>query len=143
MWDIAYFNGGTKMLDHFNEFLVEYRKAWNSCKVEEIMNYTSRDFKARWADVESVVSDWGYQEAYDGWEGAYSTYEGRGPEWHFEDVSIEINQYQEAVAVFWVRFKIDGSILPIKKLFIEAFRIEDGQWKKIREYVELPIKTEE
>ncbi|QOR67844.1 hypothetical protein IM538_06845 [Cytobacillus suaedae] len=51
------------MLDKFKEYLVEYRNAWNSCRVEEIMKHASRDFKARWADAESVVSDWVYLEA--------------------------------------------------------------------------------
>jgi hypothetical protein len=127
------------LMEDFKDFLVKYRVSWNSCNADEIMKHVSKELRTRWADTEQYTSDWGYEEAYSGWKQAFAAYKDREPEWKFEDLVTEINEKQEGIAVFMVRFKIDGSILNIKKLFVETFRKEDGEWKKIREYVELPI----
>jgi hypothetical protein len=127
------------LLEDFKIFLVKYRESWNSCNDGEIMKHVSTELRTRWADTEHLILDWGYKEAQTGWKQAYAIYNGRDPKWEFEDLVIEINAEQEGVAVFWVKFRIDGSFLNIKKLFVETFRKEDGEWKKIREYVELPI----
>jgi hypothetical protein len=129
------------LLEDFKAFLMRYRESWNSCDVEEIIKHSSKDLKVRWADTESCVADWGYNEAKVGWNQAYTSYEGRNPVWHFEDIVTEINANQEGITVFWIRFEIDGSFLDIKMLFNETFQQENGEWKKVREYVELPINT--
>jgi hypothetical protein len=129
------------LLEDFKSFLTRYRESWNSCDVEEIIKHSSNELNVRWADKDSCVSDWGYNEAKVGWKQAYTSYEGRNPKWNFEDIVTEISSNQEGIAVFWVRFEIDGSLLDIKMLFNETFRKENGEWKKIREYVELPIRT--
>jgi hypothetical protein len=118
------------LLDDFKEFLVNYRESWNSCNDEEIIKHSSEELKTRWADSEVLVSDWGYKEAKVGWKQAFTSYKGRDPEWHFEDIVTEINSKQEGIAVFWVRFKMDGSFLNIKKLFVETFRKENGPASK-------------
>ncbi|MGG3564801.1 hypothetical protein ABES03_24695 [Neobacillus rhizosphaerae] len=120
----------------FKEFLVEYRASWNSLDARRIASHSSKDLKVRWANPESSIADWGYEEAKEGWKQAYKMYEGRNPQWSFDDVLIEMNQQQEGVAIFWVRFSLDGQMLQNKLLFVETFRQENGEWKKIREFVE-------
>ena len=123
-------------LADFKEFLVEYRASWNSLDARRMASHSSKDLKVRWANTDSCIADWGYEEAEEGWKQAYKMYEGRNPQWSFDDVLIEINQQQEGVAIFWVRFSLDGQMLQNKLLFIETFRQENEEWKKIREYVE-------
>ncbi|CDO03886.1 pyridine nucleotide-disulfide oxidoreductase [Oceanobacillus picturae] len=124
------------LLDDFKEFLEEYRTSWNSVNPERMSAHQSKDLEVRWANPEAIVSDWGDEEAKQGWNEAYKQYQGRNPEWLFEDVLIEINKQKEGVAVFWVGFKVDGKMTNAKLLFIETFRKENSKWKKIREYVE-------
>ncbi|RIU91998.1 hypothetical protein [Oceanobacillus picturae] len=124
------------LLDDFKEFLEEYRTSWNSENPERMSAHQSKDLEVRWANPEEIVSDWGDEEAKQGWNQAYKQYQGRNPEWLFEDVLIEINKQKEGVAVFWVGFKADGKMTNAKLLFIETFRKENSKWKKIREYVE-------
>ncbi|MEH7436685.1 hypothetical protein V7182_04245 [Neobacillus drentensis] len=123
-------------LTDFKEFLVDYRASWNSLDSRRMARHSSKDLKVRWANPESGIADWGYEEAEEGWKQAYKMYEGRNPQWSFDDVLIEMNQQQEGVAIFWVRFSLDGQVLQNKLLFVETFRQENGEWKKIREYVE-------
>ncbi|MDR6123621.1 hypothetical protein QFZ87_003218 [Bacillus sp. SLBN-46] len=123
-------------LADFIEFLVEYRASWNSLDARRMARHSSKDLKVRWANPESGIADWGYEEAEEGWKQAYKMYEGRNPQWSFDDVLIEMNQQQEGVAIFWVRFSLDGQMQQNKLLFVETFRQENGEWKKIREFVE-------
>ncbi|MFD1738145.1 hypothetical protein ACFSCX_16580 [Bacillus salitolerans] len=131
------------VLEEFKQFLLKYRSDWNSGDVALTMSHYSRDIQVRWADSESIINDWDYDGAEQGWKQAYALYKGRNPEWHFEDVITEVNAAQEVMTVFYVRFKVDGKMLPQRKLFVETFRREQGQWKKIREYVEVGVKEEE
>ncbi|KGX83409.1 MULTISPECIES: DUF4440 domain-containing protein [Pontibacillus] len=124
------------ILDEFKKFLVEYRASWNSSNSERMSAHQSKDLEVRWANPDAVVSDWGNEEAKQGWVQAYKQYQGRNPKWIFEDVLIDINKQKEGVAVFWVRFKLDGEMTDVKLLFVETFRKENNEWKKIREYVE-------
>ncbi|MFG6116147.1 hypothetical protein ACGTN9_13280 [Halobacillus sp. MO56] len=124
------------MLDEFKEFLEEYKTSWNSLNTEKMLAHHSKDLKVRWADRETIVSDWGFDEAEQGWVQAYNQYQGRNPKWLFDDVLIEINKQKEGVAIFWVSFEVDGEMTKVKLLFIETFRKENNEWKKIREYVE-------
>lgn len=124
------------LLDNFKEFLADYRASWNSLDPANISSHASKDLKVRWANPNARISDWGYDEAFAGWKQAYKMYEGRNPQWFFEDILVEINQQQEGVAVFWVSFALDGEKIQDKLLFVESFRKENGEWKKIREYVE-------
>jgi hypothetical protein len=126
----------THLLDNFKEFLADYRASWNSLDPANISSHASKDLKVRWANPNARISDWGYDEAFAGWKQAYTMYEGRNPQWFFEDILVEINQQQEGVAVFWVSFALDGEKIQDKLLFVESFRKENGEWKKIREYVE-------
>jgi len=89
------------LLEEFQAFLNEYRACWNSSNAERMTSHHSKHLKVRWANLENTVSDWGYEEAKRGWVQAYQQYQGRNPEWLFEDVIIEINNNEEAVAVFW------------------------------------------
>lgn len=124
------------LLNEFKEFLKTYRDSWNSTDVSRIMAHTSETLKARWAAPEAAVSDWGYAEAESGWAEAYQAYRDQNPKWYFEDVLVEINAEQEGVAIFWCSMELDGKITGSKMLFVETFRKENGEWKKIREYVE-------
>ncbi|SEA64307.1 hypothetical protein SAMN05421743_106209 [Thalassobacillus cyri] len=124
------------LLDEFKGFLVEYRASWNSSNAEWMSAHQSKDLKVRWATPDVIVSDWGNEEAKQGWVQAYKQYQGRNPKWIFEDVLIEINKQKEGVAIFWVSFKVDGEMTDVKLLFVETFRKENNEWKKIREYVE-------
>ena len=124
------------LLNDFKSFLGAYRDSWNSLDAERMSAHNSKELKVRWAAPEDIASDWGYEEEKEGWKQAYQQYEGRSPKWHFEDVLIDINNQDEAVAVFWVRFEVDGEMIGVKLLFTETFRKEQGEWKKVREYVE-------
>jgi hypothetical protein len=124
------------LLEEFKEFLVEYRASWNSSDAERMSAHQSRDLKVRWANPDAIVSDWGNEEAKQGWVQAYKQYQGRNPKWIFEDVLVEINKQKEGVAVFWVSFKVNEEMTDAKLLFVETFRKENNEWKKIREYVE-------
>lgn len=124
------------LLEEFKEFLVEYKASWNSSDAEKMSAHQSKDLKVRWANPDAIVSDWGNEEARQGWAQAYKQYQGRNPKWIFEDVLIEINKQKEGVAVFWVSFKVNDEMTDIKLLFVETFRKENNEWKKIREYVE-------
>ncbi|NHM31914.1 hypothetical protein [Neobacillus terrae] len=124
------------LLDDFKKFLLGYRASWNSLNATSMSFHSSKDLKVRWAGPEALTSDWGYKEAAEGWKQAFQMYEGRNPKWHFEDVLVEINNQQEGVAVFWVSFEVDGKMTEVKLLFVESFRKEKDEWKKIREYVE-------
>jgi hypothetical protein len=124
------------LLDDFKGFLVEYRASWNSSNSEKMLAHHSKDLKVRWANPDSIVSDWGYDEAKQGWLQAYKQYQGKNPKWIFDDVLIEINKQKEGVAGFWVSFEVDGEMTDVKLLFVETFRKENNEWKKIREYVE-------
>lgn len=132
-----------ELLDDFKEFLVNYRASWNSLNASRIMSHTSKELKARWAGKDTQIDEWGYEGADEGWKQAYQSYEGRNPIWHFDDILIEVNNQQQGVAVFWVSFEIDDKKTNSKKLFIETFRKEDNEWKKIREYVENDFSNEE
>jgi hypothetical protein len=125
-----------KLLRDFKNFLVEYRESWNSSNAEMMSAHQSNEMKVRWANPETIVSDWGFNEAKQGWVQAYKQYQVRNPKWTFNDVLIEINKHQEGVAVFWVNFELDGEMVDVKLLFVETFRKENKEWKKIREYVE-------
>jgi hypothetical protein len=123
-------------LDEFKTFLVNYRNAWNSLDFRELGQYFSEDLQVRWAHPEGGVNDWVYESSLKGWEQAYKQYEGKNVKWYFEDVITEINKVQEGVAVFWVTFEIDGQLTDNRLLFLETFREQQGQWKKVREVVE-------
>jgi len=125
-----------KILDDFKKFLLQYRKSWNSMDATRMARHSSKELKARWADPTGVVNDWGYENAKKGWKQAYEMYEGRNPKWYFEDIFVDINAQDEGVAVFWVRFEVDGNMTESKLLFTETFQKENNEWKKIREYVE-------
>lgn len=127
------------LLEDFKEFLTEYRTSWNSLNAERMSSHNSKQLKVRWANPDSIVSDWGYDGAKQGWIQAYKQYQGRNPKWIFDDVLIEINKQKEGVAVFWVSFEVDGEMIGVKLLFVETFRKEYRKWKKIREYVENPF----
>lgn len=129
------------LLEDFKSFLARYREAWNSLEVEKLMVHASENLQVRWATSEGV-SDWGYAQAKEGWRQAFNQYEGKQAEWHFEDILTSITEQQEAVAVFWVTFSLNGSMTDHKMLFMETFQKEDGAWKKIREYVENPFTRE-
>lgn len=105
--------------------------------------HQSKDLIVRWANPDAEVSDWGADAAKEGWYQAYKQFEGRNPKWHFEDLFIDINSQQEGVAVFLVTFELDGSLVNSKLLFAETFRQEQGEWKKIREYVENGFSLEQ
>jgi hypothetical protein len=124
------------LFEEFKEFLVEYRASWNSSDAERMSGHQSKDLKVRWANSDAIVSDWGNEEGKYGWVQAYKQYQGRNPKWIFEDVLIEINKQKEGVAVFWVSFKVNEEMTDVKLLFVETFRKENNEWKKIREYVE-------
>ena len=124
------------LFEEFKEFLVEYRASWNSSDAERMSAHQSKDLKVRWANPDAIVSDWGNEEANQGWVQAYKQYQGRNPKWIFEDVLVEINKQKEGVAVFWVSFKVNEEMTNGKLLFVETFRKENNEWKKIREYVE-------
>ncbi|MEK5441073.1 hypothetical protein [Fredinandcohnia sp. FSL W7-1320] len=124
------------LLRDFKSFLVEYRKSWNSSDAERMSEHQSNQMKVRWANPDTIVSDWTFDEAKQGWVQAYKLYQGRSPKWIFNDILIEINKQQEGVAVFWVYFEVDGEMTDVKLLFVETFRKENNEWKKIREYVE-------
>ncbi|HET7628000.1 MAG TPA: hypothetical protein VFK44_06375 [Bacillales bacterium] len=124
------------LMQDFQLFLEQYRESWNGLDAAAMSNYASKQLKVRWANPETVVADWGTENAEQGWKQAYERYRGRNPKWRFEDVLVEINEQQEGVAVFWVTFEVDGNPSDAKLLFVEAFRKEKGEWKKIREYVE-------
>ncbi len=124
------------LLNDFKGFLAEYRDSWNSLNSERMSAHHSKNLNVRWAATDATASDWGYDEAKKGWVQAYSQYQGRNPTWIFDDILIEINQQEEGVAVFWVSFEIDGEMTDVKLLFVETFRKENHEWKKIREYVE-------
>lgn len=132
-----------ELLAEFEQFFVEYKRSWNTGDAADLLDQYSRDAKARWTDTGSDVSDWDYNDVKRGTETAYREYEGQNPVWHFEDVLLEITNEGEGIAVFLVGFECDGEFVDQKKLFVEAFRREDGEWKKIREYVEtgLPRAT--
>jgi hypothetical protein len=124
------------LLRDFKSFLVEYRKSWNCSDAERMSAHHSNQLKVRWANPDTIVSDWGFDEVKQGWVQAYKQYQGRSPKWIFNDILIEINNHQEGVAVFWVKFEVDGEMTDVKLLFVETFRKENNEWKKIREYVE-------
>lgn len=94
------------------------------------------ELKVRWANPDTIVSDWSNEEATQCWVQAYKQYEERKPKWIFEDELIEINKQKEGVAVFGVRFIVDGEMTDVTFLFVETFRKENHEWKKIRKYVE-------
>ncbi|MGP4071031.1 nuclear transport factor 2 family protein [Piscibacillus sp. B03] len=125
-----------ELLKNFNEFIVEYRESWNSTDANRIASHNSDELKVRWANPDGEVSDWGSEGSKEGWIQAYKQFEGRNPKWYFEDVLTVINSQQEGVAVFWVTFEIDGKLTNSNLLFTETFRQENGEWKKIREYIE-------
>src|SRR5699024_11926943 len=120
----------------FKDFLAEYRESWNSNDAIRMANHSSNELKVRWAAPNAEVSDYGYENSREGWKQAYEMYKGRSPMWYFQDVLVDINDWNEAVAIFWVSFEIDGELTDSKLLFMETFRKENNEWKKIREYVE-------
>ncbi|QHE51415.1 nuclear transport factor 2 family protein [Pontibacillus sp. HMF3514] len=130
------------MLQDFKGFLSEYRDSWNSLDAERMAAHNSKGFKAIWANPDSITSEWGYDEAKEGWIQAYQQYQGRSPIWHFEDVLININNHEEGVVVCWVSFELDGKMTDVKLLFTQTFKKENGEWKKIREYVENSFANE-
>ncbi|RPF50136.1 DUF4440 domain-containing protein [Aquisalibacillus elongatus] len=125
-----------QLLKDFKAFLHKYREDWNSTNAEQMSSNSSKQLKVRWANPDAEVSDWGYEETKEGWKQAYGQFEGRNPKWSFEDVLVDVNKQQEGVAIFWVKFELDGKMTGEKLLFTETFRKENGKWKKIREYVE-------
>src|SRR5690625_3263763 len=92
------------MLNDFKSFLVQYRESWNSMDGTRMANRSSGELKARWAEPEAGINDWGFEGAREGWKQAYGMYEGRNPKWYFRDVLVDINAQNEGVAVFWVSF---------------------------------------
>ncbi|MFE8702842.1 hypothetical protein ACFYKX_19745 [Cytobacillus sp. FJAT-54145] len=130
-----------ELLADFKEFLISYREAWNSLDEAQIVCHSSNALQVRWASHKEIVSDWDYNGSEVGWKQAYESYKGRNPKWYFEDILTEINKNKEAIAVFWVKFEIDGEIFENKLLFVETFRKEEGVWKKIREYVETSFSS--
>ncbi|MCA1054361.1 hypothetical protein LCM10_05130 [Rossellomorea aquimaris] len=124
------------MLEDFKQFLKEYRQTWNGQDAVKMAAHHSERLEVRWANDDASVSDWGFDGTEQGWVQAYLQYEGRNPTWTFQDIMIDINNQHEGVAVFWVHFEVDGEMTDVKLLFVETFRKELGEWKKIREYVE-------
>ncbi|MGP4079410.1 hypothetical protein ACTWQL_05795 [Pseudalkalibacillus sp. R45] len=130
-----------ELLNDFKQFLERYRESWNSLDAKKMVNHTSKELKARWALPELTLDDWGYERAREGWEQAYQSLERINPRWMFEDILIEINKQQEGIAVFWVTLELDGELIDDKLLFVETFHKENGEWKKVREYVETNFDT--
>ncbi len=130
------------LLEDFKGFLGEYRDSWNSLDAERMSAHNSKKLKAVWANPDSITSEWGNDEAKQGWIQAYQQYQGKNPIWHFEDVLININNQEEGVVVCWVSFELDGEMTDVKLLFTQTFQKENGEWKKIREYVENSFANE-
>ncbi|GGH81127.1 hypothetical protein JOD43_001028 [Pullulanibacillus pueri] len=130
------------ILSDFKGFLSEYRKSWNSCDNERMSRHSSKELKVRWPGKDAKINDWGYDNSAIGWKQAFNMYKGRNPKWFFEDILTVINQQKEGVAVFWVTFEVDGNLTNNKMLFVETFRKENDEWKKIREYVENSFANE-
>jgi hypothetical protein len=93
----------------------------------------------RWAYPGNSVSDWGYNEACEGWEQAFRLYAGRNPRWIFHEVSFTAISEIEVLAAFWVTFEIDNKPTQEANMFLETFRKELAGWKLIRSYVESSI----
>ena len=124
------------LLGEFEDFFEEYKRSWNTGDAEDLLSHYSRDVRVRWSETGAEVSNWDYDEIKSGTEEAYRKYNGKNPKWHFEDILLEITDEGEGVAVFRVEFELDREFVDQTKLFVEAFRLENGEWKKIREYVE-------
>ncbi len=54
------------LLEDFKDFLVKYRTSWNSLNSKRMLAHHSKDLEVRWAGPETIVSDWGFDEAEHG-----------------------------------------------------------------------------
>ncbi len=125
------------LMGDFQQFFMHYQNVWNSCNAQDMNAFMSRDIAIRWAGPEASISDWGYEEAKDGWLEAYQQYEGQNPKWHFKDLHITPASENEVIATFCVTFEINGQLVDAAKLFVQRFRKEqNNEWTLIREYCE-------
>lgn len=124
------------LLENFKGFFCDYLRVWNRCKAEEMNAVLSKDLEVRWTYPGNKVSQWGYEEAREGWRQAYKSYEAHHPKWHFKELAITPISGNEVLAAFWVRFEQDGRMTPDACLFVQVFRLDNGAWKLIRENVD-------
>ena len=128
-----------ELLCDFERFFEEYKRSRNTGQEDDLLSHYSGDVRARWTETGPEVTDWDYDDVRSGTEEAYRRYEGKTPMWHFEDILPEVTDDRECVAVFFVSFELDREFVDEKVLFTEAERLEDGEWKKIREYAETDL----
>ncbi|MFT9817299.1 hypothetical protein [Lysinibacillus sp. NPDC056185] len=127
----------TTLIEDFQSFFNRFQKVWNGCNADEMNALISPDIEVRWVGPGTDISDWGYEEACNGWIEAFNLYEGHDPKWHFKELHITPASENEVIATFWVTFEMDGKFIDVVKLFVQRFRKEQNdEWKLIREYCE-------
>ncbi|WP_042472925.1 YybH family protein [Bacillus ndiopicus] len=125
------------LIEDFRRFFIHFQETWNSCNANNMTALLSEDLTVRWGGPETTISDWGYEEACEGWKEAYKQYEGHYPKWYFQELHITPASENEVIATFWVTFEMDGTLKEVVKLFVQRFRKEqNNEWKLIREYCE-------
>lgn len=129
-----------ELLANFRPFFHTYMRTWNDCDIEAMCQICAPDLHVRWAYPSNDVSDWGCEEACEGWRQAFAEYAGRHPKWHFQEVFTTPVSENEVLATFWVTFEMDGKPTAEVTFFVETFRREPSEWKLIRSYVEVMRK---
>ncbi len=124
------------LLEEFKSFFHDFQQIWNSCNTEMMISKLSPDLSVRWANLEGIVSDWGYKEACLGWAEAFDQYCGHNPKWSFNILHTTPASEEEVIVVFWVTFEMDGEKKDVVKLFVQRFKRYDDGWKLLHEYCE-------
>jgi hypothetical protein len=130
------------LLSDFRISFNKYQSAWNNCDAERMSAFCSPELQVRWAFPGNHISDWGYDEARNGWHQAFESYSGQSPKWYFQEVFVTPVNDNEVLAVFWVTFELAEKPTKEINLFVETFRKEPTGWQLIRSYVESSISRQ-
>ena len=123
----------------FRIFLDNYLDAWQSSSLSRLINFISKEYKAREITDREVI-DFGFEESIQGWEQGFNFAKENGAEWELNEISIIPLRVDETLVIISATMVLQGRSLNSGHLFFQTFKKDiSDDWKLIRSYIEAGI----